>query len=185
MKDSAIEQILLHLYNCADFGFNYRFKKGLFIDGLFPSTNWNFKKNEVEDGFKNLKRLRFIQLKKQYDGSVIISLSEKGKLRALNIRFRRLNDKKENWDKKWRMVAFDIPNTHRKGRDAMRYRLRSGGFYELQESMFIYPYDCEREIRDFVVLFNLEKYVRFALLDFIDGQENLIKLFKLSQINQT
>jgi len=111
---------------------------------------------------------------------VIVSLSEKGKLRVLNICLRRLNDRKEHWDKKWRMVAFDIPNIHRKGRDAVRYRLRSGGFYKLQESMFIHPYNCEREIRDLAALFKLEKYVSFALLDFIDGQDGLIKLFKLN-----
>ena len=183
MKDSAVEQILLHLYSSIDAGFSYRMKRGLSIDGLFPNPWKNFKKKEIQDGFKNLKRLKFIQQKTQYDGSIIISLSEKGKLRALNVRFRRLDDKKEYWDKKWRMVAFDIPNTHRKGRDAIRYRLRSGGFYELQESMFIYPYDCEREIRDFITLFKMEKYIRFALLDFIDGQESLIKKFKLNQSN--
>lgn len=181
MKDSAIEQILLHLYDSIDYGFSYRAKKIFGIGDLFPGSSRNkFKKGEIQDGFKNLKRLKFVQQKKQYDGSIIISLSEKGKLRALNIRFRRLNDKKEHWDKKWRMVAFDIPNAHRKGRDAIRYRLRSGGFYELQESMFIYPYDCEREVRDFVALFKLEKYVRFGLLDFIDGQDSLIRSFKIN-----
>jgi DNA-binding transcriptional regulator PaaX len=180
MKDSATEKILLHLYDSVDYGFSYRAKKMFGIEDLFLSSNWNFKKKDVQDGLKNLKRLKFVQQKKQYDGSVIISLSEKGKLRALNIRFRQLNSKRESWDKKWRMVAFDIPNTQRKGRDAIRYRLRLGGFYELQESMFIHPYDCEREIRDFALLFNLEKYIRFALLDFIDGQDSLIKIFKLN-----
>jgi hypothetical protein len=181
MKDSAIDQILLRLYDSIDYGFSYRAKKMFGIEDLFPSSSWKkFKKKEIQDSFKNLKRLKFVQQKTQYDGSIIISLSEKGKLRALNIRFRRLSDKKEHWDKKWRMVAFDIPNTYRKGRDAIRYRLRSGGFYELQESMFIYPFDCEREVRDFVALFKLEKYVRFALLDFIDGQDSLIKMFRLN-----
>ena len=182
MKNSAIEQILLHLYDSIDYGFSYRAKKMFGIEDLFLSSrSWGkFKREEINAGFKNLKRLKFVQQKTQYDGSIIVSLSEKGRLRALNIRFRHLSGKKEQWDKKWRMVAFDIPNTCRKGRDAIRYRLRLGGFYELQESMFIYPYDCERDIRDFVVLFKLEKYVRFALLDFIDGQDSLIKLFKLN-----
>jgi len=181
MKNSVTEQILLRLYDSIDYGFSYRAKKMFGIEDLFPSSNRKkIKKEEIKDSFKNLKRLKFVQQKTQYDGSIIVSLSEKGKLRALNIRFRRLNDKKEHWDKKWRMVSFDIPNTHRKGRDAIRYRLRSGGFYEVQESMFIYPYNCEREIRDLAALFKLEKYVCFALLDFIDGQDGLIKLFKLN-----
>jgi len=74
---------------------------------------------------------------------VIVSLSEKGKLRALNLKFKRLADKKEDWDKKWRMVVFDIPNSHRKGRDVLRYRLQKAGFSEVQESTFVYPFDCE------------------------------------------
>ena len=179
MKNSAIEQILLRLYDSVDAGFSYRAKKMFGIDDLFLSSNWNFKKKEVQDSFKTLKRTKFIVEKKQYDGSIIVSLSEKGKLRALNIKFRKLANKQEPWDRKWRMVAFDIPNSHRKGRDAMRYRLKNAGFQELQESMFIYPYDCEKELRDFIALFKLEKYIRFAIIDFVDGQDCLIKHFKL------
>ena len=46
--------------------------------------------------------------------------------------------------------------------------------------MFLYPYDCEREIRDFVKLFKLEKYVRFGLLDFIDNQDQIKNVFRLA-----
>jgi DNA-binding transcriptional regulator PaaX len=179
MDEGPIEQILLHLYECTDASFSYRAKKMFWIDDLFLSSNWNYKKKVFQNSFNNLKRSKFIALKKQYDGSIIVSLTEKGKLRALNARFRRLGNKNELWDKKWRMIAFDIPNTHRKGRDAIRYRLQSAGFYELQESMFVYPYNCEKEIRDLISLFNLEKYVRLALIDYIDGQENIKKRFEL------
>ncbi len=182
MENSIVEQILLNLYDAIDAGFSYRAKKMFWIDDLFISSNWKtFSKEEFRKGFKNLKREKFITQKEQYDGSIIVSLSEKGKLRALNLKFKLLSHKKEPWDKKWRMIIFDIPNTHRKARDAIRYRLKGAGFREIQESMFVYPYDCERVLRDFIELFKLEKYVRFALLDYIDGQENLMRLFKLEQ----
>ncbi len=180
MKNSLTEEILLRLYDCVDAAFSYRAKKMFWIDKLFPSSNWNFSKEETERAFKNLKRSKFIQQKRQYNGSIIVSLSEKGRLRALSAKFNCLANKKEVWDKKWRLVAFDIPNTHRKGRRALRYRLNSAGFRELQESIFIYPYDCEKEIRDFIKLFKLEKFVRFGLLDFIDGQDYFVKMFKLN-----
>ena len=180
MDERPIEQILLHLYNSIDAGFSYRAKKLFWIDDLFLSSNWGLEKKEFHNSFKNLKRSKFIIQKEQYDGSVLVSLSEEGKLRALTIKFNLLSRKKGAWDRKWRMVASDIPNTHRKGRRALRYRLKIAGFKELQESMFICPYDCEREVRDFVKLFKLEKYVRFGLLDYIDGQEYFIKMYKLS-----
>ena len=77
------------------------------------------------------------------------------------------------------MVSFDIPEEFRKGRNALRYRLRMAGFYELQESLFLYPYDCKEEITVLIRLFKLEKYVRFALLNYIDNQDHIKKLFKL------
>jgi DNA-binding transcriptional regulator PaaX len=49
----------------------------------------------------------------------LVSLSEKGKLRALNIIFKSFDGKKEKWDGKWRMVCFDIPNSSEKGRKAL------------------------------------------------------------------
>ena len=174
------EQILLHLYNSIDFGASYRLKKGLFIDGLFHSALKNFKTEQIKDSLKELNRLNYINKKHNYDGSVLISLSEKGKLRILNMRFNRLNTKREKWDGRWRMVAFDIPEECKKGRNALRYRLCMGGFHKIQESLFVHPYDCEKEVRDFIELFKLQKYVRFGLLDFIDNQDGLKGLFKLN-----
>lgn len=135
---------------------------------------------DFRDDITELKRCKFIEKKKNYDGSVIVSLTDRGKLRALNIRFKKLCNRKERWDGKWRMVAFDIPDKCKKGRNALRYRARTAGFYELQESLFLYPYDCKKEIEDFIKLFKLEKYVRFALLEFIDNGAHLEKLFKLN-----
>ncbi|KKQ21539.1 MAG: hypothetical protein US35_C0022G0034 [Parcubacteria group bacterium GW2011_GWA2_37_10] len=52
MKDSAIEQILLHLYDSIDFGSSYGAKKMFGIEDLFPNSNWKkFKKEEIHDGF--------------------------------------------------------------------------------------------------------------------------------------
>ena len=132
------EQILLHLYNCIDFGFSYRMKKGLFLLDEFPNGWRDSYRKQLGEGIKRLNKLGYITKKKNdYDDSVIVSLSEKGKLRALNLSFRRLSKRKDKWDGRWRMVAFDIPENSTKGRNALRYRLRAGGFYELQESLFL------------------------------------------------
>ncbi len=169
-----IEEILLHLYDSVDYGFSYRAKKMFGISEYF--NHW--KAGEVENTIRDLNKQKLIQ-KKNYNGSVIISLTEKGMLRALNISFRSLPNKKEKWDGKWRMVAFDIPNSCRKGRDAIRYRMKLGGFYKLHESLFLYPFDCKREIDALVELFKLKKFVHFGLLDFIDNEDELKREFEL------
>ncbi|MFA6190366.1 MAG: hypothetical protein WC711_02510 [Candidatus Staskawiczbacteria bacterium] len=181
-KQKLSERILLHLGNCADFGFSYRFNKKFGLP-QFPGRIFRDLIKVNEKDFKNsitdLKKFRFIEKKRNYDGSILISLTEKGMLRVLNSKFRRLANKKEAWDGKWRMVAFDIPEECRKGRNALRYKMCLAGFYELQESLFLYPYDCRGEIEAFSKLFKLEKYIRFALLEFIDNEDLLRRHFKL------
>ena len=63
---------------------------------------------------------------------------------------------------------------------AFVYRLKTGDFYELQESIFLYPYDCKSEIDIFLELFKIKKYVRFGLLDFIDNEDNIKRRFKIN-----
>jgi len=179
-KQDLMEQILLHLADSIDFGCSYNFKKGIGISGELLRSFVNIEEKNFRNSINNLRKQKFIEKKENYDKSIVISLTEKGKLRALNLRFHRLSNKKEIWDGKWRMVAFDIPEECKKGRNALRYRLKSGGFYELQESLFLYPFDCKKEIEDFIKLFKLEKYVHFGLLDFMDNQEKLKVFYKLS-----
>ena len=141
-----------------------------------------FKKNErprARQVIKELKLQEFINQKENYDGSVLVSLSERGKLRALNYVFRRFDNKKEEWDGKWRMVSFDIPVFATKGRKALVYRLKSGGFYELQNSLFIYPYECQKEIKALAGLLKIEKYIVFGMLESLDKQDLLIRHYKL------
>ena len=51
------EQILLHLYNCIDFGFSYRMKKGLFLLDEFPSGWRDSYRKQLGEGIKRLNKL--------------------------------------------------------------------------------------------------------------------------------
>jgi len=148
-------------------------KKGLWISDYFDHWKKEYGEEKLKDSISKIKRQKLINKKKSYDGSVLITLTDKGRLRALNSSFREFSVKKDKWDGKWRMIMFDIPEKCRKGRDALRYRFHVGGFYELQESVFLYPYDCKKEIRDLVEIFKLQKYIRFGLLDCIDDEEKI------------
>jgi len=178
-KQDLMEKILLHLADCVDFGCSYKFKKETGFSGAIFRSLVKVNEKDFNNSVTELRRSKFVEKKLNYDGSIIVSLTDKGKLRALNMKFRRLSRKKEIWDGKWRLIAFDIPDELKKGRNALRYRAQVAGFYELQESLFVYPYDCEKEIKDFVRLFKLEKFVRFVLADFIDNQEELKKICRL------
>ena len=88
--------------------------------------------------------------------------------------------KGENWDGKWRLVVFDVPEKLKKGRNALREKLKKIGFYELQKSVFVFPYKCKDEVDFIVEFFNLRKYVRFGVLESIDNELDLKKVFDLN-----
>ena len=68
--------------------------------------------------------------------------------------------KKKRWDKRWRVVIFDIPEYRRGTRDKLRLTMRTAGFYRLQDSVWIYPYDCE----DFMALVKADLQIGNAVL---------------------
>jgi DNA-binding transcriptional regulator PaaX len=54
----------------------------------------------------------------------------------------RLHRRPRRWDKKWRLLIFDISEQRKKLREALRHKLIELGFYRLQDSVWIYPYPC-------------------------------------------
>jgi DNA-binding transcriptional regulator PaaX len=85
------------------------------------------------------------------------------------------------WDGAWRVLIFDIPEHRRKQRLQLRFQLKRIGFIRLQDSVWVYPYDCE----DFVVLLKADlkigKDLLYIIADSLEGDEPLRKHFKLKQ----
>jgi len=145
------------------------------------SKKWQkINKKELREGIKYLYKLELIDKEKNSDGTIGLLLTRKGKLKFLNSQLDNIKNKKEKWDGKWRMVAFDIPERHKKGRDALRQKLKKIGFCELQKSVFVTPYECKKEIGLLVKFFNLDEYVRFGILEFVDNEDYFKKFFKLN-----
>jgi len=94
----------------------------------------------VRNGFHDLPRLERKGLLERAPNTAarIYRLTELGRLQALGGRD---PEAKWNrvWDRKWRLVIFDIPETRRKARLRLRRFLREQGFGYLQQSVWISP----------------------------------------------
>ncbi len=73
-----------------------------------------------------------------------LRLTEKGKveLRKLELESFAL-EKPKRWDGKWRLLIFDIPEYRKSLREKVRRSLKAIGFIRLQDSVWLYPYECE------------------------------------------
>lgn len=108
------------------------------------------------------------------------NITEKGRsFFKLIQQFDKKLDKPKRWDKKWRILIFDIREEKKSLRDKIRRTLTGIGFKHLQDSVWIYPYDCE----DFVALlkaeFKIGKDLLYIIADAVENDIELRKFFGL------
>jgi len=136
----------------------------------------------LKRAIKSLYESKMIDMKysKEKD-AVTVVLSKDGKEKALTYELDKMKIKKPKvWDRKWRIVLFDIPELRKKSRNALRFRLKQLRFYEYQKSVFVHPYDCQDEIDYIIEFYGIRKYVRFVVADSLDNELHLKHHFNLS-----
>ena len=105
-------------------------------------------------------------------------LTTKGKERAIKLSMENLKIKKpKTWDKKWRIVIFDVPEKMHVQRDFLRSRLNSLGFLQIQKSVYAFPFECTREIEFISKKLRIESFVSIMIAEIMQGEEQIIETF--------
>ena len=100
------------------------------------------------------------------------------KLRQLELRGYKLARPKK-WDRKWRVIIFDIPEKNKRVREQIRNLFISAGLFRLQDSVWVYPYDCEDVIGLLKTDFGVGKDVLYMIVDEIENDKHLREEFRL------
>ena len=136
-------------------------------------------RKKLFDALRLLRLGGHVNVIKRASDKWVAELTEKGRARGLFFSLDSLSIKKpKKWDGKWRVVVFDIPEGKRRLRDSLRMRLKTLGFYELQRSVFVFPYPCENEVTTLISAFGLEEEVRI-LEAAISYDRDLRKIFEV------
>lgn len=139
------------------------------------------KRQRVERAITALYESRLISMQKEKDGSYTLLLSEDGRKRALAYNLANMHiPEPAQWDGHWRVVLFDIPEERRDARDSLRKRLLNLGFFELQRSVLVHPFECRDEVEFLIELGDIRPYVRYMRAYHIDNEPHLKKFFQLS-----
>jgi len=135
----------------------------------------------LREAIKNLYKSKMIDYRESSDGTVNLVLAEGGKDRILKYNLDKIEIKKPpQWDKLWRLVIFDIPEDKNMGRKALGAKLKELGFYPMQKSVFIHPYECKNEIDFITEMFELAPFVRFLRVKDVDIELDLKNKFHLA-----
>lgn len=136
-------------------------------------------KYTIDSSIKRLLSSDLVVFEKTPKGTFLcLTLAGKARLMGVgNASFRPTKPKR--WDNKWRIVIFDIREARRSIRAKLRQTLTVLGFVRLQNSVWVYPYDCE----DFITLikadFKIGKDILYIIADRIENDAPLRKRFDL------
>ncbi len=137
--------------------------------------------SSIEKITRRLYRHGIVEIK-YVKGKPVVKISEKGRVEFLKYDLDKLEVKPQtNWDGKWRLVIFDISEKYKKVRDVIRNKLKEIGFYPFQESVFVYPYPCEKEIQYLREILNVPHSLKLIRADRIENDRELRTIFKLGR----
>jgi hypothetical protein len=85
----------------------------------------------------------------------------------------------KKWDGRWRVIIFDIKESKKGIREKLRLTLSQIGFIKLQNSVWIYPYDCEDLISLLKTDFMIGEEVLYMIVEKLENDFLVKKIFKL------
>ncbi|HCP08388.1 MAG TPA: hypothetical protein DIT25_01145, partial [Candidatus Moranbacteria bacterium] len=142
-----------------------------------------YSKKKIETAIYTLKSRKLIEIIQEGGDSFKVQLTNKGQKRIREFCFEALKIKEPAiWDGKWRVLIFDIPTKpkiYNQAREALRHKIKKLGFYQMQKSTWVYPYECEDEILFIAELFSVQKHIEILTVEKLLHEEKLKKVFKL------
>lgn len=142
-----------------------------------------FPKKKIQNAINMLKHRQLIEILQGNNDKLKVQLSNKGQQRIKEFCFETLKiEKPKKWDKKWRVLIFDIPShpkIYNKAREALRDKIKELGFYQLQKSAWVYPYECEDEILLLAEIYYVQKFIEILTVEKLLHEQKLINNFNL------
>src|SRR3989338_1684208 len=119
-----------------------------------------YPKVKIKNSFEYLKKKQFIEIVKEKNGKIQVRLTNKGKKRLAEYSLDMLEIKK--------------PKKYDYARDALRDKVKELGFYQIQKSVWVYPYECEDELLFIAEVFKVQQYIEILTVEKL-LHENLVR----------
>jgi len=133
-----------------------------------------------------LNRRGYVKILDSDNGNVRVKITNRGETIVKELDIDALTLKElDNWDGKWRIIIFDVPNTKSKNRLAFTERIKSLGFIMIQKSVWAYPVECYEEVMILRKFYEIEKYVTYLEVIEVEDEINWRGKLNLKRKNPT
>jgi len=146
---------------------------------LRPYVHKRYSYQACRYAIKAMDAKGWMAVEKRVDG-VHLYLTKRGQmeLRAYELGEKKLK-RSGKWDGKWHILIFDIAEKRRRARDVVRNTLKTLGFHRLQQSVWVYPYDCREVLNLLQVKHRVSREALYLRADHLDNDRWLRRHFGL------
>ncbi|HLB95728.1 MAG TPA: hypothetical protein VJK26_02370 [Patescibacteria group bacterium] len=135
----------------------------------------NSRPNGVWELIKKLNQKKIINL-----GGEKVKLTTRGRQLLQKIKMGEIEiSRPKKWDGVWHLVSYDIPNNLNKERDYFRSVLKRWQFYQIQKSLWVYPFECKEEIAALAEYLKVASYVVIMTTDLLANEDEVKEIFNL------
>jgi len=149
-----------------------------FLKAYERSKKRKFSEKDLDKVLKKFKKDRLVSFFEK-NGKEYLKITERGRRQLIEFDIDTIEIKNRKWDGKFRAVFFDIPEEKRVARRVLRDKLKEIGFIQLQKSVWACPYECQDEISFISSVYEVEKFVNYAVLAKVDNAQYLKSKFDL------
>ncbi len=147
----------------------------------FGLTRKSDPKYDIPRSVRRLVERGLLRIEK-HKGEEALCLTEKGKKFLSRFSHDELILKSPKvWDKKWRVVIYDIPEDRKSLRMELKRVLEGLGFVMVQKSVWVHAYPCEDLLLLLKAEFRLGKEVLYLVVDRMENDTWMRKHFKLPE----
>jgi len=138
-------------------------------------------KHKIRRALRVLEKKNILYLEKEED-RVYVHIKDKKNVIIQKYSLKAFLDfkrKTKKWEGKWFLVIFDVPEEQKNKRDYMRRFLIDLGFYPYQKSVYIFPYECEKEVKLIKEIVEGTHYMKYIIAEKIEDEDHIKTFFKL------
>jgi len=131
------------------------------LSSIGPTT----KRSSLASAIRRVIEKGLLEQENYKDGKIILKLTRSGN---------DLLDIREEWDGKYRIVIWDIPENKRRFRDLLRRRLKEWGFKSWQKSVWVSKRNVTQKLRNLIIELEMDNWV--VIIESDDSSLNSIML---------
>jgi len=125
-----------------------------------------------------LEKQRLVEVTHADNGKQLIQITSQGKQRVLKFALDELKiEKPKIWDRRWRLISFDLPEKMASVRKILVEYLSAWGFYPLHKSVYLHAYPCLKEMDFLREYLGVGKYVRMFTVSEIENDTQFKEFF--------